>query len=198
MLKADPGKQLLLFTADPSPGKWSVLWCENWKGRHTRWSSRQGRDEMPVISMTSQRVEWESQLIGAQFRTFDIAVEYWGDDGSPLTFADWPSPRRSMVSRRVTAGLTGGWTVGGGRVFEGSYWPLALVFALLSLPVAGSLAFAASRHVAQQWRAVRLVHIRRTRYWRHRCRACGYDLRASPSRCPECGTVTQGAGPAAA
>jgi hypothetical protein len=50
------------------------------------------------------------------------------------------------------------------------YWSAALLSAVL--PVAW---------VATRWR-------RRWRLVAGRCPACGYDLRASPHRCPECGT----------
>ena len=43
---------------------------------------------------------------------------------------------------------------------------------------------------------VSVVRRRRRRYRGH-CQRCGYDLRGSPSRCPECGTVTASTVPAA-
>ena len=45
---------------------------------------------------------------------------------------------------------------------------------------------------APVWWAVATAR-RRRRERRGRCRRCGYDLRASPERCPECGAVTSSA-----
>ena len=59
------------------------------------------------------------------------------------------------------------------RDYVVAYWPVALLFALL--PATWLMSHG--------------------RYWRERlrgegrCIRCGYDLRATPNRCPECGAV---------
>jgi len=53
------------------------------------------------------------------------------------------------------------------------YWPLAGIALLFSLPL-----------------IVEFSRRRRNALISGRCRVCGYDLRATPGRCPECGTVT--------
>jgi hypothetical protein len=42
------------------------------------------------------------------------------------------------------------------------------------------------------WRLLHRAWVRRARRRAGRCDACGYDLRASPGRCPECGAATPG------
>ena len=75
-------------------------------------------------------------------------------------------------------------TVGGGvavhqwnRTFRGGFaiWPLIL---LTALPPVGWLFF--------KWKAQR-----RDRMRQNVCKTCGYDLQASPARCPECGTTVR-------
>jgi hypothetical protein len=53
------------------------------------------------------------------------------------------------------------------------YWVLVLLFTILP---------------ATRWRLA--VHRRSKIKQMGKCRRCGYDLRATPDRCPECGTVT--------
>jgi len=71
--------------------------------------------------------------------------------------------------------------------FDGSHSGIKMRFYMFNLPHWLFLTFFALWLVfpVQQWSRLR-------RYVRlNRCLTCGYDLRATPDRCPECGTVPQ-------
>jgi hypothetical protein len=76
-------------------------------------------------------------------------------------------------------GPTLGFAYGQGSIpvhcFTAPCWPIVVITALLPLLRAG-----------------RLLR-RRRRIAMNQCAVCGYDLRATPDRCPECGAKSKGA-----
>jgi hypothetical protein len=186
---------LLLFVAVV------VLWV--WTYRHTgdteRFSHGQGRYPYTYWEVCS----WDGQLLVSRFNYAYVTLGSLGwerthHQSSPA----WDDVNTGGDSRGwwQFRGNTGfgidsvqGWTVGGvgrdgirqpdrrGGRFWAVYlkhWHLAAAFAALPL----------CRALPAAWRM-----------WKNRlvarvgmCPRCGYDLRATPGRCPECGTVPAG------
>jgi hypothetical protein len=99
-------------------------------------------------------------------------------------FRTWPLPDAGFgLAMRFGPGGMRGWDVGGLAYYHAAPargWTQRLSFPSLSLAILFALSPLA-------W-AVRKV-IRQQRPRGHRlCRSCGYDLRATPDRCPECGS----------
>jgi hypothetical protein len=89
-----------------------------------------------------------------------------------LRFRPSDPPIMGFQFRHFTGSIPAGPT---GKIFAFMLplWSLSLLFLLLALP-----------EVLYRYR-----RYQRTRH-PHLCRNCGYDLRASPDRCPECGEAT--------
>jgi hypothetical protein len=86
---------------------------------------------------------------------------FFSSQRSGIGFYDVPPVRGTLLRVSSTSGISA------------PYWLLILAAGLPG-------AWVGSRHLARARRAMR----------RHTCRRCGYDLRATPDRCPECGSVT--------
>jgi hypothetical protein len=85
----------------------------------------------------------------------------------------WPERQHwweRIVFVQVKKNVRSGWGVGSGVMVIVPYWVLVLVSAI-GPGVWG----------IKWWE-------RRRRFGEGRCQKCGYDVRASPERCPECGT----------
>ena len=155
------------------------------------------------------QISWQGQ------RGFDVLViEMFSDSGAadfvintvkfpadlPGTAAEWMGPRYwSPGWHGATDQATGEWRTGlwpkwdsmsdpGGRGLTAREYRSLLVPYWLPTVLAA---------VLPACRAPRLIRNRRRRR-QHRCVQCGYDLRATPDRCPECGSYLAADGRAAA
>ena len=132
---------------------------------------------------TSREFGWAFLCVeqNGTWRVFDCEFQ-----GEPYTNSDAPP-----ISRPGRYGHVG-WVSGRGTLFDlrSGLWetsvrwfhlrlPSWLVLCVLLIPGVFMVRPAAKRFL--RW----------DRYPPGHCRVCGYDLRATPDRCPECGTVPE-------
>ena len=117
-------------------------------------------------------VSWNGSRPFTKLSTSDCTLEFWAfarhneDFGTGWSYDSWPNERPEYVW---------GWyeiRADGQLKVAVPCWVLCLATAVFA--IASTLA----RHIRAKHRAVGTS-----------CRNCGYDLRATPDRCPECGTV---------
>jgi hypothetical protein len=162
-----------------------VAVCGVWVRSHYRYDvkiTKRGRTERIYMSMLG-RAHYVSMDLGYAL-PFDDTFGWYSrpllpTDALPQSF---PSRKREFALAGVHV-IEGDWREGGWlsakeppmpyRAWVVPYWLIALAFA-----------------TPPGWWLAKRVR-RRRRFKAGLCVACGYDLRASPERCPECGTPSK-------
>ena len=150
-------------------GRTGIMVVRRWPGRATVrfWSQHAYYDEHPIY-WHGHRGCSRGTASASSGQSGQLAVFVRRDTREPIRWDPGRMPPKSVV---VAHGPMPAWTAGG--------IPVWLVIAGMLVP---PLLLEGRR-----WRRVR-EHRRRVRLGL--CLACGYDLRHSPEKCPECGSAS--------
>jgi len=176
-----------------------AIWVRSyWKtDSWLRWQFAKASNEL-------QEFRWRSQrgVIDASFAATKFAVPATAEEEPPNTFVKWSN----MGFRFPTGWIR--WSMGVRAPLSEHWWEKLGIFFrrnddIRSFPAPGSASTIYLR--SPYWLFVVLTGIwpgvgvwtwwrRRKQFGAGRCQSCGYDLRETPQRCPECGDMVVGGG----
>ena len=161
-----------LWSVESGGGQVRVSWARPWPNMEpVRWVTARaddyppGPDTPPLGRRRFEARGWRGLAPAAGANTGSIRLDETGR-------AKWPMSNMGGLGAVLTSQVAGGW--------------FRVPYVFISAPAA-FLCVARRTRRAWRWRCAS----RRTA--NRLCVACGYDLRATPGRCPECGTAVKGA-----